>query len=229
MSTEHAPPSAAPAPAPDPVLVHGWAAGWAVSRRTAAPVAVDGGHRIEVGLPGHVRRYVLPSAEPSVLRVLAGTAAEPGVWLKVCAARERVAPLLGPGWLLKEPEFLMAAPLRARARAVPAGYRVEVGAADGAVDLRVLTTDGRPAATGRVGRAGTDAVFDQIVTEPEHRRRGLGSIVMNGLVTAVRELGAERGILVATADGLALYRTLGWELHSPVTAAVFDGTARPAA
>ncbi len=32
--------------------------------------------------------------------------------------------------------------------------------------------------------------------------------------------GARTGVLVATAQGQALYETLGWRLHTPVTAAV---------
>ncbi|MGW6914608.1 GNAT family N-acetyltransferase [Kitasatospora sp. NPDC054939] len=227
----------APAPrsgsAPDPGLVSGWVHGWAVSRRTAQPVPANGGHRIDVGLPGHTVRHVLPAAEPEVLRRLAATAAAPGVWLKVCAEPADVVPLLGPGWRTGDTEYLMAAPLEVIAPSqgapadAPAGYRVETIADGSAIDVRVVSADGSPAASGRVGCAGTDAVFDQVVTEPEHRRRGLGSTVMRALAEAARARGARRGVLVATEDGRALYLALGWDLHGPVVPAVFSPADTP--
>lgn len=211
---------------PDPDVVRAWAAGWAVSRGTPAPTDAGGSHRIAVGLPGHAVRYVVPSTDTGPLRELADEVAAPDVWLKVCAERDAVLPLLGTGWRVDATEYLMAAPLAATARSAsaPAGYRLEVEAADGAVDVRVLTEDGRPAASGRVGCAGPDAVYDKIVTEPEHRRRGLGSLVMRRLAHECRASGAERGVLVATEVGLALYRAIGFRLHSPVIPAVFAQT-----
>lgn len=61
---------------------------------------------------------------------------------------------------------------------------------------------------------------DQVVTEPAHRRRGLGRTVMAALERAAVERGVVRGVLVATEDGLGLYGSLGWTVDSPVTAAV---------
>jgi ribosomal protein S18 acetylase RimI-like enzyme len=59
---------------------------------------------------------------------------------------------------------------------------------------------------------GTDAVADMVSTEPAHRRRGLGRAVMGALVAEAIKQGATDGLLVASPDGLGLYRALGWSV-----------------
>lgn len=64
------------------------------------------------------------------------------------------------------------------------------------------------------------AMFDQIVTEPRHQRKGLGRVIMATLSNLSVAQTSTTGVLVATEDGLALYEKLGWALVSPMTAAV---------
>ncbi|MQY08164.1 GNAT family N-acetyltransferase [Actinomadura macrotermitis] len=202
-------------------LVLAWVRGWAVSRRTAPPVLLDGAYRVDVGLPGHLVRYVVPGLDARVVRRLTGLRHVPGTWVKICAEPARAAPLLPDGWSVQEStEYLMAVPLRQDApRTVPEGYALHVSTADGIVTVAVRTADGEPAATGRAGLADAYAVFDQIETAPAHRRRGLGGAVMSALSAAATAQGADTGVLVATAEGRALYRHLGWQEISEVTAA----------
>lgn len=82
-----------------------------------------------------------------------------------------------------------------------------------------IEIDGVVAARGQVAVWGAYATFDQIVTEPAYRRRGLGSVVMQALSTAATKQGARTGVLVATDDGRALYTRLGWELVSTLNVA----------
>ncbi|MEV0049276.1 hypothetical protein AB0H34_02120 [Saccharopolyspora shandongensis] len=42
---------------------------------------------------------------------------------------------------------------------------------------------------------------------------------MRSLGVVAAESGVTRSVLVATAEGLALYRTLGWAVESEITAA----------
>jgi predicted GNAT family acetyltransferase len=63
---------------------------------------------------------------------------------------------------------------------------------------------------------GTDAVADQIMTAPTHRRRGLGSALMGGLAQAAVAIGARTGLLIASADGQRLYSALGWQRRADV-------------
>ncbi|MET4059807.1 GNAT superfamily N-acetyltransferase [Arthrobacter sp. UYP6] len=81
----------------------------------------------------------------------------------------------------------------------------------GPVGTVTVTADGQPAARGSVAIVEGYAVYDRIVTEPSYRRRGLGSYVMRALTAVALEHDADAGLLVATADGLELYRYLGWE------------------
>lgn len=66
------------------------------------------------------------------------------------------------------------------------------------------------AASGHVAVVDEFAVFDRIITAPEFRRRGLGSLVMRALVALALEHDVEEGLLVASVDGQALYQYLGW-------------------
>jgi GNAT superfamily N-acetyltransferase len=114
----------------------------------------------------------------------------------------------------------MSSPLRDEpAPALAAGYQGELIQQGDAVEYRVLTPAGEPAARARVGLAGRHAVFDQVVTEAAHRRLGLGRHAMARLGDAARARGADTGLLVATEDGRALYTALGWHVESLMAAA----------
>ncbi|MFH8555566.1 GNAT family N-acetyltransferase [Streptomyces celluloflavus] len=232
-----------------PAVVRTWVDGWARSRGTDAPRGVPGGFRIEVGSPNHRARYVLPAADPAVLRDLVGAIDTPGLWIKVCAPREALEPALTPAWKISEPQYLMVSALAPMPPATPPpGYTLDLTDHDGIVDARVLFSgsgtgtgsdsgDAVPAASGRAalttGAPGSvayavpappypaAAVFDMIGTEAAHRRRGLGRFLMATLARRAAELGAGQGVLVASPDGRALYEALGWRLRAPVTAAVF--------
>ncbi|MDR6892359.1 GNAT family N-acetyltransferase [Falsarthrobacter nasiphocae] len=67
------------------------------------------------------------------------------------------------------------------------------------------------AASGSVAVVGNTAVFDAISTEPEFRRRGLASFVMRTLAHEALKDDVETGLLLASPDGLHLYRHLGWD------------------
>ncbi|TXL62757.1 GNAT family N-acetyltransferase [Aeromicrobium terrae] len=87
---------------------------------------------------------------------------------------------------------------------------------DGSRATYCVDVDGRLAAEGSVGVLGTDAVFDRIETSPDHRRRGLGRHVMATLTSWAMSEGATAGLLVASVEGAALYRSLGWDAQSSV-------------
>lgn len=223
-------------PVARPEVVRAWVDGWVRSRGTDRAVEVPGGFRIAVGRTDQVARYVLPAADPAVLRRLSGALITPGLWLKVCAPRSVVEPALPEYWDFREPEFLMTAPLlpgrglppvppvppgtAPDPLVLPGGYVVETVAEGGLVDARAFTESGEVAASGRVALTGTTAVFDQLTTDPAHRRQGLGRLVMTTLAARAAEQGATEGVLVARADGLSLYGSLGWEVHAPMTGAV---------
>ncbi|MFE2413259.1 GNAT family N-acetyltransferase [Kitasatospora sp. NPDC059408] len=209
-------------------LVRRWISGWVVSRGAAEPAPAPWGWSIDVGAPtGEVARRVLPHPAEDDVREIAGATTAPGTWLKLFAEDDTVRPWLGPEWRLDVPGFLMSLPLGGAGRpAPPAGYTVTTWIRGGVVRTLVRTSAGHLAARGQAGLAGPVAVPDQIVTSPDHRRRGLGSVVMGTLQHAAREAGAEQAVLVGTTDGRALYSALGWTVHSPMASLVLEPEAR---
>ncbi|MEW9554635.1 GNAT family N-acetyltransferase [Nonomuraea sp. NPDC050783] len=204
--------------------VRAWVDGWVISRNAPEPVREPWGLRVDVGLPGHVARHIVAAPTPELLRHLTARITAPGTWLKLCAPAEAVAPLLPPPWTVKDREFMMTARLaRAAPPEPPPGYTLAVTTRAGVTAARLLTAAGEVAARGQFAVSGTTAVVDQVETAAGHRRRGLGTVVMRTLAARAAARGARTGVLVATAEGQALYETLGWTLHTPMTAAVLTG------
>ncbi|MER8105419.1 GNAT family N-acetyltransferase [Kitasatospora sp. NPDC094016] len=210
-------------------LVRMWIAGWSVSRGAAEAVDEPWGWTIDVGVVGHVARHVLPEpAEPDVRKIAEATTA-PGTWLKLFTEDAVARPWLGPQWRLDQPGYLMTVPLGAERPEVPAGYTVTTWTRGGIIRTLVRTGAGHLAARGQAGLAGPVAVPDQILTAPEHRRRGLGALVMRTLQNAGHEAGADTAVLVGTPDGRALYASLGWTTRSPMASLVYEPAAESAA
>jgi GNAT superfamily N-acetyltransferase len=82
---------------------------------------------------------------------------------------------------------------------------------EGACRSVTVHADGILAARGSVSVVDEYAVYDRIVTEEHFRRRGLASYVMRDLTAAVLEDDVTSGLLMASADGRALYEFLGWQ------------------
>jgi len=101
---------------------------------------------------------------------------------------------------------------------VPDRYTLHTEIEDDLIITRA-TVHGGVVSSGRMAVVGEDAVADRIETDPAHRRRGLGSAVMASLVEAAATKGAKRGILIASIDGLRLYRSLGWKVVADIVIA----------
>ncbi|MGW3814284.1 GNAT family N-acetyltransferase [Streptomyces sp. NPDC005046] len=200
--------------------------GWVVSRGAAPPVVEGWGYTIDVGQKGHVTRHVLGAAndhvEEAAVRKVADAVTAAGVWLKVFAEPSVVRPWLGTGWWIDpEPGYLMSAPLTdagsaAPERSLPVGYRLRTWTLGGVTRALVTASDGSWAARGQIAPTGRTAVVDQIETSVEHRRRGLGRLVMRTLTRAAADQGAETGVLAGTPEGRALYESLGWRVEAPL-------------
>ncbi len=71
-------------------------------------------------------------------------------------------------------------------------------------------------ATGRVAADGDWAGITDVWVSPDHRRRGLGLVVVAGLLEWAAERGATTAYLQVRGDnaaGLALYAGLGFRTH----------------
>jgi GNAT superfamily N-acetyltransferase len=204
----------------DPELLALWTRGWALTRGVSPPVWDDGGWRIEVGAPDQVRRFVHAEADAAVLR-RADRITEPNVFLKVCEDEATTMACLPCGWSVKPPGFMMTLSGAMTAASPDAeGYKVSLEQLGAVLHCRLLADDVEVARGRIVVIDGAIAVYDRISVDPGHRRRGLGRRVMR---TLEGEVSTRTGVLVATAEGRALYTSLGWTLHSRYTTAAFDG------
>jgi len=199
----------------DAALVEAWVTGWALSRIVSAPIRVAGGHRVLVGEPGHAERFVFPALDAATLSEMAARITTPGIFLKAFCAPEALLAAVDVRWSPQPPGDLMAVDLVAVPPPVApaAGYVRNLRAEGAVLVVEIHDADGALAASGRAALTGGFAVFDKIVTDPAHQRRGLGRVVMGVLGERARAQGAGQGVLVATPEGRALYEVLGWRFE----------------
>jgi GNAT superfamily N-acetyltransferase len=106
---------------------------------------------------------------------------------------------------------------------LPEGYLLELQTECDVTSACVWSPVGEIAANGYASRYGDVFIYDRIGTAENHRRKGLGTIIMTALATA-RPTSAQLQILVATAAGRELYRALGWADYAFYTSAVIPDT-----
>jgi GNAT superfamily N-acetyltransferase len=180
---------------------------------------------VVLGMPQRERELFALEDEAGVVRQLADEVvrAEKPVWLTVTTQRpdEAAAVLEQAGLdLFAERKLLMSISLRDHPTpATSPEYRLELGG-EGALEYaRVLDSRGDLAARGMMAVVGGDAVMHDIHTDPAHRRRGLGSVVMGMLSRRALQRGAGTGLLMATTDGAYLYGKLGWSTEATMLTA----------
>jgi len=206
----------------DPVFMEAWLRARSLARGLPQPVPDSGGLRVDSGLPNETRRYLF--AHPvEGLREIAEQIREPRIPLKLCDTPETLRSYLPPRWEISPPNFIMicreAFDRREDARRLPAGYRLELQTDSDVARAQIRTATDEIAASGYAARHGDVFIYDRILTAEDHRRKGLGTIIMTSLASACPALIGLQ-ILVATAAGRELYRTLGWIDYGLYTSAV---------
>lgn len=182
-----------------------------------APVADRGGFRVDTNGEAEIKRWVFPTIGAG-LRELAYSLDEPRHFLKLCGKAEDLRSALPQNWSLHPPGYFMQASAAHPDRPLPAGYRIEVRRDGMVAEVRIVSETGLLAASGYAVETTDAFVYDRIITEPAHYRKGLGSIMMAALQrTKQRHRTPE--LLVATEEGRALYGTLGWRTISPFSTA----------
>ncbi|MDI2131586.1 GNAT family N-acetyltransferase [Yinghuangia seranimata] len=203
-------------------IARDWVMGWTASRMAAPPVAEPWGYTVDVGLATQITRHVLVDLDEALVRKFTDGPTAPGTWLKTFVLPEVLEPWLTPGWVFDSEGFMMTTPLEHTPVSTPDGYRLRLWTRGEVTRLLIAGPDGGFAARGQVAipSPGAVAVFDQIETSPDHRRKGLGSLVMRTLGNAAVEAGTTDGVLGATTDGRALYEALGWTTRLPLTGVI---------
>jgi GNAT superfamily N-acetyltransferase len=199
-----------------------WLEGW--SAATGHPwVDEDGVVRIEALMASRRFEYLLvePNIEEfeSITRLIGGDSRDV---VTVFTNKPEYYRVPHAGLVVdRYDEALMTFPLGNTPTSVPEGFETKWDEQGSRVNLQVVHGE-ELAAIGTLAIVGHDAIFDRIETMPRYRRRGLGRFMMYDLATWAIDHGAELGILAASAEGQALYRTLGWQ--SECTMLMFRGT-----
>ncbi len=202
-------------------LIRAWLAARSLARGLPAPVDEAGACRVDVHSDAEVRRWVFPALSPQI-GALARSITQPRHFIKLCGAPEELLAALPPGWQLSAPGHFMMGPGRMGGSACPAGYRSVISCADGITAVRVRAPDGELAASGHAAELDGVFIYDRIITEPGHQRRGLGRFVMQQLA-GCKQAAQSTELLVATDQGRALYEALGWSVLSPFSTASLPG------
>lgn len=206
----------------DPALLQAWLVGRSLARGVPMPVADHGGFRIDTGSDVEVARWVFAGVTPGIA-ALARSIYAPRHSIKLCGTDAALAALLPPHWQPQPLSYFMqfaGDPLDA---VLAGGYRAETTQVDAVSTVRLFDASGMLAASGHAAETNDAFVYDRIVTDPAHRRRGLGRALM-GLLRAQKRHRATPDLLVATEAGRSLYETLGWVVLSPyATASLPDG------
>ncbi|HEU4947406.1 MAG TPA: GNAT family N-acetyltransferase [Kribbella sp.] len=211
-------------------LVRRWQAGWSLSRGwTVVEDDNDGILTIRAGEEGRAMEYVVLDADDKPERVeraaalarAAGGGRGAGyITLATFDRDARVEQLEDLGLeVQRDRDWLMTIQLSEQPALKLHDRYTLMSELESNVIITRATLHGAVVSSGRMAVIGEDAVADRIETDPAHRRRGLGSAVMAALVEAAAAQGAKRGILIASRDGLRLYRSLGWKVVADIVIA----------
>lgn len=199
-----------------------WAFGYCAARGYGPPVAATAPSTLwfDAGKPDQAGRFILGAASGIAAAAVFAAVGAPNIFVDIAGARETILPHIPPRWQPRDPMWLMAAGAEVPAAALTPDFTIEVAEDTDRFEAIARYADGSLAARGVLGIHGTTAVYDQIVTEPQFGRRGLGSAIMAELGRCAAGRGATERLLVATADGKALYERLGWTLRSDIVSVI---------
>lgn len=198
-----------------------WIKGWSLSRGLPLPVPYKSGFKVVVGHESQKIRYVFPEVTEDFIQ-LSQSINEPWIFLKVAAAPDRFKDTIPARWIIQPQGYMMACfrPMESKSRVLSEGYNVAVDYEDGTFIIRITTMTDALAATGRLILVDDLAIYDRIVTESGHRRKGLATFLMQELEKIALSKGVFTNFLVATEAGKPLYLSLGWEIYSLYTTMV---------
>lgn len=199
-----------------------WAFGYCAARGYARPVSATFPSALwfDVGKPDQAGRFILGNASSEAAAAAFAAVEAPHIYVDIAAPRDAILPYIPPGWQPRDPMWLMATGTdMPTARPTP-DFIIEVDESANRFEAIARDSDGTPAARGVLGLHGTTAVYDQIVTEAQFGRRGLGSAIMAELGRRALGRGVTECLLVATSDGKALYERLGWTLRSDIVSVI---------
>lgn len=204
-----------------PDILKKWLTAWSLSRELPLPIAFRSGFKVEVGETKQKERYVFAELNEDFIE-LSNTINEPWIFLKTFAPPEEIKSHVSEKWTFQPQGYFMVCsePMFFQNRHPDTEYKFEFDHYKSTFVVRILTQNNEEVAIGRVVLVDDIAVYDRIITESNHRRKGLATIIIKELEKIAHSKGITKSILVATEDGKQLYESLGWEVHSLYTSIV---------
>ncbi|PWN71773.1 N-acetyltransferase [Chryseobacterium phosphatilyticum] len=195
-------------------IVENWLKGWCLSREVPFPVQYKSGFKVFVGDEKQKERYVFPELNEDFFQ-LAQEIDEPWVYLKVSTSPDQFIENIPEKWELQPQGYLMTCfhPMKFPETSLAEGYHLEFSEYNITFVVKIVAENGEQASIGRVSLIDDVAVYDRIITEIPHQRKGLASFLLKELEKIALSKGFSNNLLVATEEGKFLYETLGWKVY----------------
>ncbi|MDP9959926.1 GNAT family N-acetyltransferase [Chryseobacterium lathyri] len=205
-------------------IIDKWLKAWSLSRKLPLPVKYKSGFKVEVGEEKQKIRYVFPEINDDFIE-LSKQIDEPWIYLKACASPDEVKDEISENWIIQPPGYMMgcSSPMNISRKNLCEGYRLEYEKYNSTTAVKIIDENGELACIGRIVLVNDLAIYDRIITEENHQRKGLATFLMQELEKIALSNGIHNNFLVATEQGKSLYETMGWELYSSYTSIVIPG------
>lgn len=202
-------------------IIENWLKAWSMSRELPLPVKFKSGLRVDVGLEKQKTRYVFTELNNDFIQ-LSKDIDEPWVFLKVCSSPSEVKLHVSKKWVVQPQGYMMSCfdSMTIANVGLHKDYKLEITNHNSTFIVRVVTKKGELASIGRVILVDDLAVYDRILTNDSHKRKGLATFLMKELEKIALSKGISKNFLVATEEGKSLYESLGWKFYSLYTSIV---------
>jgi hypothetical protein len=202
-------------------ILQKWLTAWSLSRELPLPIAFKSGFKVEVGDVKQKERYIFSELNEDFIE-LSNTINEPWIFLKACTSPEEIRRYVSEKWTFQPQGYIMACskPMVFPNRHLDTEYKLEFDNYNSTFVVKILTQNNKEAAIGRVVIVDDMAVYDRIITDINHRRKGLATLIIRELEKIAHSKNIIKNFLIATEEGKQLYLSLGWEVHSLYTSIV---------
>jgi GNAT superfamily N-acetyltransferase len=204
-------------------IIENWLKAWSMSRELPLPVKFKSGFKVNVNLEKQKTRYVFTELNNDFIQ-LSKDIDEPCVYLKVCSPPDEVKCYISKKWIIQPPGYIMSCfhPMTIPNVCLHNDYKLEITNYNLTSVIKIVTQKGEVASTGRLIIVDELAVYDRILTNDNHKRKGLATFLMKELEKIALSKGISKNFLVATEEGKSLYESLGWKVYSLYTSIVIS-------
>ncbi|KUJ62471.1 GNAT family acetyltransferase [Flavobacteriaceae bacterium CRH] len=202
-------------------IIENWLKAWSISRELPLPVKFRSGLKVDVGFEKQKTRYVFTELNNDFIQ-LTKDIDEPWVFLKVCSPPSELKRYISKKWIVQPQGYMMSCfhPMTIPNIGLHNDYKLEITHYNSTSFIKIVTQKGEVASTGRLILVDDLAVYDRILTDDNHKRKGLATFLMKELEKIALSKGISKNFLVATEEGKSLYESLGWKIYSLYTSIV---------